>query len=449
LKKKILWILVCLFVIGFQFVISAHSASLQTTIRIGLVRHFSNVESINIRNTTLIVGHGFGDDFIPSATLTSGSGFVIRRASGNTIVQAGGSTVFTFNPGQPAQITAAGDEFIQMGTSSVFRGYMEFVGQGSLISAVNVLSMEEYLFGVLPAEMSPSFHPEALKAQAVAARTFAYNQMETGRHTGDGFDICDSTHCQVFNGAGNEHENTNNAVMATAGLRLFYDGVPILANFFSSSGGSTDNSEDVWFEARPYLRSVNSAYEHEPLVWTRTFTWEQLTLAANSAGANIGVVSGFSISRISVSGNALEITLHGSNGNHRVVRESIRSFFGPIGGHLPSRAFTVAGAAAMSHGVTVADNTGSRDAVLNHLYTIDSNGVVTRIHLAYLSDGVITRLINSIPAVFRGGSGITVNGRGHGHLVGMSQRGAEGMARAGYTFMEILKHYYTGVEVRH
>ena len=221
-----------------------------------------------------------------------------------------------------------------------------------------------------------------------------------------------------------------------------------MANYFSSSGGSTDNSEDVWFEARPYLRSVNEIHEHEPMVWTRSFTWSELTYAASRAGANIGTVTGISVSSVGVSGRATELTLHGTGGTWSVNREPIRNFFGPIGGTLPSRNFTITGGMPSTPIVTITDGMQARSMQLNTITVYDIRGGTGNVHMGYIFDGVNMRRVDFVPVIVSGGLGITINGAGWGHGVGMSQRGAEGMARLGFSFREILLHYYTGVKIR-
>ncbi|MBQ4109475.1 MAG: stage II sporulation protein D [Clostridia bacterium] len=133
-------------------------------------------------------------------------------------------------------------------------------------------SLDEYLYGVLPAEMPPSFNDEALKAQAVAARTYVINRMKNGdKSAHNGGDICtDSTHCQAYikdseatERFGAEWEKTyrakiKNAVDSTKGEIITYENEPITAVFHSTAGGYTENSEDVWSGYLPYLRSVKS-----------------------------------------------------------------------------------------------------------------------------------------------------------------------------------------------
>ena len=423
-------------------------ASSPTYIRVGLTRNFGNVASIEVQNTRIAIGYGTDFGFLPLREVSSAGGFTVRNAGGQVVLLAGNETIHTFAGLGGAQIEAIAGEFIMLGSSS-YRGVIEFRPSGGNITAINVISLEQYLYGVLPAEMPPSWHIEALKAQAVAARTFAFNRIGGGGHAASGFDICDSTHCQVYDGTVREHDNTTRAVRETDGLMLFFEGRTISANYFSSSGGATDNSEDVWFEARPYLRSVNEIHEHEPLVWDRSFTWEELTYAAGRAGANIGTVTGISVSAIGqTSGRATELTLHGTGGTWSVSREPIRNFFGPIGGNLPSRNFTIVGGLHNTPTVTVTDGSRSQSTQLGNLTVYDVRGGTGSFQMGYIFDGVNMRRIDFVPTIVSGGTGITINGRGWGHGVGMSQRGAEGMARLGFGFREILTHYYTGVEIR-
>ena len=421
------------------------AAAEPVTVRVGLTRHFENRASIEIRNTGIAVGYGTQFGFAHGRDLFSQTGFTATISGGSVVLQAGGATVHTFSGGA-AQIRALHGDTVLLDDRS-YRGSIELArAAGGGLTAVNVLDLEEYLYGVLPAEMSPSWHIQALQAQAVAARTFAFNRIAGAGH--DGFDICDSTHCQVYDGTAREHENTTRAVRQTRGLMLFHGGSTILANYFSSSGGSTDNSEDVWGSFRPYLRSVNEIHEHEPMVWERTFTWAELTYAAGRSGANIGNVTGISVSEIGVSGRATELTLHGAGGAWSVRSESIRAFFAPVGGSLPSRNFVIGGGLPATPFVAVTAGAGFSTAQLNTMYAHDVRGGMGSVHMGYIFDGVTMRRVDYAPVIVSGGAGITISGMGWGHGVGMSQRGAEGMARLGYSFIQILQHYYTGVEIR-
>ena len=416
-------------------------------IRVGLTRNFNNRTSVEVRNTRIIVGYGTPNGFLPVGDVLPGGSFTVTLSGGVLTIQGTGGTSYRFtNLGAP-QIKAVPGDFILLESSS-YRGRIEFRISGSNFTAINVISIEEYLYGVLPSEMPHSWHMQALMAQAVAARTFAYNRVVTAGHSARGFDICDSTHCQLYEGTAREHANTTQAVRNTSGLMLFHGGRPIMANYFSSSGGATENSEDVWFEARPYLRSVPEIYEVEPLIWTRSVTWAQLTYAANRIGANIGSVIGFQISGTNINGRVTEITLHGTNGTRSLIRDPLRTFFSPIGGALPSRWFKLDGDVVEPSIVSVTDGISVFDAPLNQLFVLNAQGYLEAIQTGFAYDGEVSSQLHDTHTVLKGGDGITIHGRGWGHGVGMSQRGAYGMARLGFGFMEILRHYYTGVEIR-
>jgi stage II sporulation protein D len=146
--------------------------------------------------------------------------------------------------------------------NGAYRGSFEFRSSLGGVNAINVLALDDYLQGVVPAESPSSWPAEALKAQAVAARSFAV----TGSKGGDGFDHYADTRSQVYGGAGVEAASTTDAVRQTAGQVVSYQGNPITAYFFSTSGGRTENVENTALgrEPVPWLRSVEDPYEVAP-----------------------------------------------------------------------------------------------------------------------------------------------------------------------------------------
>lgn len=164
-----------------------------------------------------------------------------------------------------------------------YRGRIQLVRQGKGVTAVNQLDLEQYLYSVVGAEAFPTWPQEALKAQAVAARTYALHQS-----TASGsklYDVDTTTQTQVYKGLESEYLSTHEAVNATQGQVLTYNGKAILAVFHSSSGGHTENVEDVWSSRLPYLRGVID-YDHEAPVfqWTKTFSAGQLGSLINGVG---------------------------------------------------------------------------------------------------------------------------------------------------------------------
>jgi SpoIID/LytB domain protein len=139
-----------------------------------------------------------------------------------------------------------------------YRGSIVLRKPGGRLAIVNVLGLQAYLFGVVPWEMPADWHPEALKAQAVAARSYGLANTTSGSY----FDVYDDTRDQVYGGIEAEHPRTNAAVRATANKVRTYDGQLATTYFYSSSGGRTAANEDVWGSAPvPYLRSVRDRWD--------------------------------------------------------------------------------------------------------------------------------------------------------------------------------------------
>jgi stage II sporulation protein D len=230
---------------------------------------------------------------------------------------------------------------------------------------------------------------------------------------------------------------------------IFYQNDVILASYFSSSGGATENSENVWVEARPYLRSVNEIAEHNPMQWTRTFTWTELTTLLQAAGASIGTANGISVTSIGTNGRVQELTIFGANGQHRLTGDRIRTFFSPAtGGMLQSKNFQILEALPQLPTVWVYDGRQLTSGPLSTFHGLDNRNNPTSMHIAYVFDGINTQRYSAAFTTVSGGTGVTFTGSGWGHGVGMSQHGAEGMARLGFTYRDILMHYFTGVVVR-
>ena len=439
-------IVLCLLVLAVLIFTSTVMADTPEYIRIGLTRQFSGRETIQIGNTSISAGRMEGGRFTPLISLQSASGFTARVRDGHVALYSGNQQVYLFTGGG-AQIVDSTGGVVQLGNYS-YRGVIEFRVASNRLTAINVLCVEEYLYGVLPAEMGFYFHHNALKAQAIASRTFMIYRTNEGRHSGLGFDLCDDIHCQSYRGTGREHENTSRAIRETAGQMLFYNDAVVLAVYFASSGGSTANSESVWVQARPYLRGVREFYEHMPIEWSRSFTWAQVNTSLVSAGANIGTATGMAITGVATYGRVQEVTIYGTAGQWVLRGEAVRTFFAPAGGTLMSRNFYIAEARPNAPVVAVSNGTTDTSGSLTSFQWRDAAGTIGPVHDVYVFDGTITTRITQTPSRATGGTGVTLHGRGWGHGVGMSQRGAHGMALAGFSHLEILKHYYTGVEIR-
>jgi len=195
-------------------------------------------------------------------------------------------SIIVFKPGSAMiQLITSG------GSIHVYRGAIEAHQGGSSINSINVLTMQQYLYGVVPRESPASWPAEELKAQAVAARTYAARRKDSSRAAGSSYDICVTTSCQSYGGYGTkssptssvtvlESSSTNSAIDATAGKVLMYKGSPILAEYSSSTGGYTAAS------SLPYQKAVpdptDSVSPHHD--WTASMTVSEIEARWPSIG---------------------------------------------------------------------------------------------------------------------------------------------------------------------
>jgi SpoIID/LytB domain protein len=333
-----------------------------------------------------------------------------------------------------------------------FRGTFEVVRASSSpnkLSVVNVVSLEDYLKAVVPNELPMRYGVEAVKAQAVAARNYAVRPREKPWKT---FDICDSQLCQVYLGSQTETPDSNRAIADTEGLVGLYNGDPILALFSSSHGGYAEDYSNAFsdpitkqypappiaylsggpdvplgtdldlhteagarkFWTNPNVRSydVDSPYYRWTKHWTRPELEADITKGLQQVskdtstrdfvspwlkpGQSIGTLKAIKVLERGNSGKAMIVAIEGSKGTWRIEKEFlIRKVFNKGGKMLPS-------------GNVVFTTTKSAKGQL---------------------------------------WGITANGGGFGHGVGLSQLGASWMSKHGYPFPQIIQHYYRGVSL--
>lgn len=319
-----------------------------------------------------------------------------------------------------------------------YRGVAEvgFNSSGTL-AGINELSIEQYLYGVVPRELPPVPYGEveAQKAQAIAARTYALSNL--GKRSADGYDLLPTTSDQVYGGFTAEHPISNEAVDGTKGIVATYDGKLITAVFHSTSGGFTASNEDVWnSEATPYLRATHVAQKGNSLKyvpaleiykktgnseslrkvkngdfeadWSRYYRWhfewtaEEISDVIGSYfNTDVGRVLEINVTERSRSGRAAKIEFVTENGTFYEYKDRIRWALQYINAN------------------------GSPAVLLSTLFIIEP-----------MKDQETGETI-----------GYKVDGGGWGHGVGMSQVGAVGMAEKGYTYDVILKHFYTGIDL--
>lgn len=283
------------------------------------------------------------------------------------------------------------------GDNRRYRGDFDFRLDPVGVTAINTLPIEQYLYGVVPAEMPSGWPEEALKAQAIVARTYALYSL--GQHSTYGFDMLATQMNQVYRGYDHETPNTSWAVRQTAGQILTYQDQPILAAFFSSSGGFTGNCEDIWKQPVPYLRAVEDIFDFNEKHYNWSVTMTPAQLAAQFTFRE------YPYSQVL---NLEEIARDATGTRVKVMR---------ITGLCPDGQFK-------QEYVQNADRVRFLIGLKSSMFTMskehDANG-----HLV----------------------SVTFNGDGWGHGVGMSQFGAKGKALQGYNHRDILHFYYTNVKL--
>ena len=255
------------------------------------------------------------------------------------------------------------------------------------LTVINLAPLEEYLRGVVSKEMSPSFPAEALKAQAVAARTFALKNR--GRHVKDGYDLCDSTHCQVYIGVA-KYDSVDKAIDETRGAALTFKDKLADTNFHTDSGGMTESVGDVWGTAVSYLVAVKEALQPgEP--WTVKVTVKDFS---SRFGEGFGDLKSVKLSKLTIGKEAKDRTPSGR--------------------------------------VKAAQVVGTKK-------TLSLEGTELRRKFS-LPSTLFDMKVDGDDVVFTG------YGRGHGG--GMSQVGARDYAKNGWAYEKILAHYYSGTKLK-
>ncbi|MBQ9767439.1 MAG: SpoIID/LytB domain-containing protein [Lachnospiraceae bacterium] len=376
------------------------------------------------------------------------SAYLIRITAGEQILFADGAE------GKYPQFVALEENedgifAVDLGERS-YRGRIEIgrYGGRSTVTAVNVVPLEEYLYGVVPCEMPASWPLEALKGQAVCARSFAL--VKAGYHAETdikrGYRMEDTVQSQVYGGITFEHARSNAAVDATEGETLCYENRTVAGYYFAASGGHTENAEDVWNFALPYLQSVPDIYETNPSKrpWSVTLDSTELARLLASGGENVGTVQKVTQEITTASGRVYSLKVKGSLSSISLNTAALRTVL-----QLASTKFKVVNHDSVPDLVTVQGKDTTTEITIHDSYVISGNGTVQK------ADGLTDQYVvlsadnlTNFPAEAPEEGEYLFAGMGAGHGVGMSQSGARGMAERGFTYKEILEHYYTGISVR-
>lgn len=297
-----------------------------------------------------------------------------------------------------------------------YRGSFELFSTAEGIVVVNELLLEEYLYAVVPSEMPASYEMEALKCQAICARSYAYCHMQELSYGEYHAHVDDSTSFQVY-GNSAEQKATIQAVNETAGKKLHYGNQVVKTYYYSTSCGHS-TSVEAWGsslnDTNGYLKGVSISDENKKpyeksLPWYR---WEAVipqetlsNLISLNTGTQIGEVKEIQITRQGVGGVALQLVVTGTEGE-----------------------------------VTIDTENKIRTALGGNGYQIKKQ------------DGTVIQSTKLLPSAFftiaKNGEEYIIEGGGYGHGIGMSQNGANEMAKAGKTYEEILTFFYPGTKVK-
>jgi stage II sporulation protein D len=324
----------------------------------------------------------------PSGTVAGYEGRRARVMAGKLRITVQGDDIcLNGRPmGASVSLLARGGTFA-MGDAR-YAGSMSFHVREGKVLAVNTLPLERYLEGVVPCEMPDSFRPQALRAQTVAARTHALYMLL--RSSERPYDVWSTTASQVYGGVISGGRQAAEAVKATRGRILVYNGAIALAFYHSHSGGVLEDDSAVWDVDMPYYRVQADPVSNsiKDMQWSCSLPLSELAMLLRSRGYPVRQVSGVAVSQRSASGRVLRVRMATDGGNIEMNSNPFRLLVGA------------------------------------------------------------TKMKSTLCSIGISGKTILFRGRGYGHGVGMSQWGAEGMARKGAAYEAILRQYYPHTTVR-
>ena len=303
-----------------------------------------------------------------------------------------------------------------------YRGRLQVLVGSSSLQAVNHVALEAYLPSVVASEMPASWPQAALRAQAVAARTYALRQ----RKPAAAFDLSATVSSQVYKGVDAETPSTHQAVASTRGQVLIYGSSLANAVFHSSAGGSTENSGDLWSQQLPYLVSVPDFDQHSPV-----HAWEQRLEPAQlqKAFGEIGGAQRIEVLATTGSGRVRQARVIGPSGTLVLTGAQLRS-------RLDLKSTLVRFEVVAPELASLPPSLPALPPLPPQLLPSKSSDPEAQ------APGQVPLPVQVPPP------SLLAIGRGYGHGVGMSQWGAHGLAQRGQSYDQILRHYYRGTELR-
>lgn len=441
-------------------------------VTVGLYSSCSSVSGGAVAEMTVSCADGFflakviGRGYVPDIDLRLYSVLIVKAENGVVnLYDADNNMLLTGVCADDVLMSAADDpdeRIISIGSSRYRDGVMFKAESSTKMAVINFVNLEHYLWGSLNAEMSAGNPIEALKAQAVASRSFAVAHY--GYHGKYGFDLCTTTNCQSYKGVSAEKDQTIRACRETEDIVLVSGGKVASGYYYASSGGYTMNSEDVWGGTISYLRAVPDPYS--PLkVWNSSITFADLASRLKSKGLGVGNIESVEITSRYASGGVRSMVITGDAGSVTLTgayNPSSKSIVSVIGsGTLQSIFFSMGGSSypgvAIESGSGIATTSGQLSSA--EAVAVNADGSTSSVDLSSafvtgsgaaqpISGGSGKKPVYSQQIVTTSASAIYFSGIGYGHGCGLPQTSAISMANAGYTYDAILTYYYTGIQLK-
>jgi SpoIID/LytB domain protein len=364
-----------------------------------------------------------------STKLTSGKTYTIKVEGGTTLSLYDGSTRLA--TGATIKISPENEGDTAIINNRPYFGSFDFTIENQLyVRPINKVGMEDYLKSVVPHEMYASWTREALKVQAVAARTYAYFRLNKI--------IDDTTLYQAYGGAGNLHPNSTAAVKETAGEILVYNGRAIEALYSASNGGMTESNSNKWNTPQlAYLPVQKDEYDTK-IKWNITIQQQQI----NTAGLDLSKPDQWWSTTNEVDKSFTDnikswLSKNGySNKQIKIVSITKLDFYNLTSsgraktGDLSFQFFTK----------DKVDSTGKLVLQTESLNNVSADTIRSFIGLSVMGSTLIAQQTAT-------DQGYSISGSGYGHGIGMSQHGANNRANAGHAYKQILSFYYPGTEI--
>ena len=409
----------------------------------------------------------------PVGLIAAEQPFALRQEQGGLVVVMAGAAGAgeTLLPLQGdlwiVPLPASGRSALVTVEGQLYRGRLQVrAGDDGRLLVINQLPLERYLPSVVGSEMPAAWPQAALRAQAVAARTYAINQLKPTAL----FDLKATVDSQVYRGVASETDSTRSAVASTRSQVLMQGNVPINAVFHSSSGGSTENSGEVWSRQLPYLVSVPDFDQRSPMrQWQQRIEPDQLRrVFRETAGVSridvLAVSRTGRVRRARVIGPAGSLELSGAELRQRLGLRStlVKAFrLEPVAGTTSTA--SAAGPGAIAEALLALQSAAgpgraSGAPSLAEVLQDSASGAIISLlpappaaPMSAAAGAAPVASDRSTPAAAdfpQPALELVVEGRGFGHGVGMSQWGAYAMALQGRSYEQILRHYYRGVDLK-